>query len=322
MNTIGNLYRLTTYGESHGDCIGGIIDGFPCNIEIDLNKIQEALDLRAPGHFKNTSQRKEGDKLEILSGIFNNKTTGAPISFQIKNTNQYSSDYDEIKNIFRPSHADKTYYNKYQGCNDYRGGGRSSARETANWVVAGAFAQHILDKFNISINIDYETRFDLDELNKEGDSCGAELFVRIDNVPIGVGEPIFNKLDAELSKAIIGINGCKGIEFGLGFKSLDYKGSEYNKNAVYHNGGIEGGISTGAPIYFNCVFKPTPSIYKEQLVETYNHTLTKFKIKGRHDVCIGIRAVPVVKAMCQIVLLDYLLNKNIFNFIYERKRKS
>lgn len=309
MNTFGNLFRLTTYGESHGKCIGGIIDGFPSNIDIDLQMIQEEVNKRRPGSGL-ASKRKEKDKVEILSGIFNNKSTGAPIAFQVFNTDMHSNDYDALQHIYRPSHADYTYTMKY-GNRDYRGGGRASARETANWVVGGAFAKILLDKYDIHVtsNLIYPDIKKIEEVQKSGNSIGGIVSCRIhgDNL-LTLGEPIFDKLDGELAKAMLTINGCKGIEFGEEC-DISILGSEYNKYTGY-NGGILGGIADGNDIVFRCRFKPTPSIYLPQEVMNDKNEKETFQITGRHDPCIALRAVPVVTAMARMVIADNILLRN------------
>lgn len=354
-NTFGTIFRLTSFGESHGSAIGGIIDGMPSGISIDINFIQNELNRRKPGQSKITTKRKEEDKIEILSGILEGKTTGTPIAFIIKNEDQISKDYNTIKDLYRPSHADYTYQQKY-GIRDYRGGGRSSARITIARVVAGAFAKMALKEINVEIksyvsqigNIKIDkTYLDLDlsniennsvrcpdsikgadmeklilECQNKGDSIGGAITCVIKNCPKGLGEPEFNKLHAQLAFAMLSINACKGFEYGQGFKSARMTGKEFNDELCYkegkvytktnNNGGILGGISNGEDIYFNVVFKPTPTIMAEQKTITTEHKNIKFKAKGRHDPCVVPRAISIVEAMAAIVILDnYLLNKTI-----------
>ena len=348
MNTFGNIFKITTFGESHGTAIGGIIDGCPAGIEIDINKIQVELDRRKPGQSAIVSQRKESDEVQILSGYFEGKTTGMPIGFMIKNENQKSQDYSEIKDSYRPSHADFVYEKKY-GNRDYRGGGRSSARETANWVVAGAVAKQVIPEIKITAFVSSVGKIfidkpyqDLDfsliesnpvrcpdlvtakkmedyikEIRKEGDTIGGTIMCVIQNVPIGLGEPVFNKLHAELGKAMLSINAVKGFEFGSGFCSTTMKGSEhndlYNQDGTTKSnlsGGIQGGISNGMDIYFRIAFKPVATILQPQELLKNNNTIEKQQLTGRHDPCVVPRAVPIVEAMTALVLADfYLLNK-------------
>ncbi|MFY7811300.1 MAG: chorismate synthase [Flavobacterium sp.] len=349
-NTFGNIFKLTTFGESHGTAIGGIIDGVIPNITLDFDKIQLALDRRKPGQSKIVTQRKELDIVKFLSGIFEGKTTGTSIGFMIDNNNQKSSDYLDNQSIFRPSHADFTYQQKY-GIRDYNGGGRSSARETANWVVAGAIASQMLGNINIKaytsavgnikLNKNYkeldlntiddylvrcpdkETAVKMEELilktRKEGDTIGGVITCVIQNVPVGLGEPIFNKLQAQLAHAMFSINAVKGFEYGSGFEGTQLKGSEHNdifntdgSTQTNHSGGIQGGISNGMDIYFKVAFKPVATIMMSQ--ETINHNFENTKItgKGRHDPCVLPRAVPIVEAMAAIVLLDQLLINKCF----------
>ena len=341
-NSFGNIYRITTFGESHGPAIGGIIDGIPSNLYIDIEKIQSALDKRKPGQSNITTQRQENDTIEILSGIFENKTLGTPIGFIIRNSDARSNDYN--KNIYRPSHADFTYDKKYR-IRDHRGGGRASARETACRIVAGEIAKQILNqisKVNVQTYISQigNIKIDKDNLNSNkiiekevlknknnGNSIGGKISCIID-CPIGLGEPIYNKFQSELSSAMFSIPGVKGFEYGLGFDFCDKKGSEVNDEFysdgtnIYtktnYSGGIQGGITNGQPIYFNVAFKPTPSISIEQ--QTIDNKLNniKSKIKGRHDPCIVLRALPVVEAMAYIVILDqFMMNHSkSFEFLF------
>ncbi len=355
-NTFGNLFKLTTFGESHGIAIGGIIDGCPAGIALNFNKIQSELDRRKPGQSKITTQRREADKVVFLSGIFEGKTTGTPISFQIQNTNQKSKDYTHNNAVFRPSHADFTYQKKY-GIRDFRGGGRSSARETANWVVAGAVAKQVLNHLVNTIKINAYTSSvgsiylvkpyqDLDfskvesnivrcpdtsiaeemisligSIRKEGNTIGGTVTCIAKNVPIGLGEPIFNKLQAQLAKAMFSINAVKGFEYGAGFCSTSMKGSDHNDlfNAdgttkTNLSGGIQGGISNGMDIYFRVAFKPVATIMQEQQTIDKDGNITTLKGKGRHDPCVVPRAVPIVEALTALVLLDFLLLDKVRKF--------
>lgn len=349
-NTTGKLFCLTTFGESHGDAIGGVIDGCPPGLKINMNFIQNQLDRRKPGQSFLTTERKETDKVEFLSGIFNGKTTGTPIGFIIKNINKKTEDYEFLKDVYRPSHADYTYEKKY-GIRDYRGGGRASARETATRVVGGAVAKIFLINAGIKIfayvskigNIELEKNYkvlDFEQIEKsivrcpdketsekminliknikdEGDSIGGIISCVVQGVPVGLGEPVFDKLQADLAKAMLSINAAKGFEYGAGFKSSGLKGSEHNDSFIIedgeiitktnNSGGIQGGISNGQDIYFNVAFKPTPTIKKEQQTIDKNGKKVIFSGKGRHDTCIVLRAVPVVEAMTAIVLADHFL---------------
>jgi len=352
-NSFGKIFRISTFGESHGKTIGVIIDGCPPGIKISDKKIQEDLDRRRPGQSKITTQRKEKDKVEILSGIFKGKSTGSPISLYINNNDKKSSDYDHISKSFRPSHADFTYHKKY-GNRDYRGGGRSSARETANWVAAGAIAKMILKTINVNVNayvskigklcldknyteLDFKkTKSNIvrcpdkkfaskfieiiDAARKKSDTIGGVITCIISGCPIGIGEPIFSKLHAELGKAMLSINAVKGFEYGSGFKGVEMFGSEHNDEFQIKNnkvstksnfsGGIQGGISNGEDIYFNVAFKPVSTIMKDQKsINTHNKPVI-LKGKGRHDPCVVPRAVPIVESMAANVLVDlYLLSK-------------
>ena len=347
-NKFGKIFTLTTFGESHGIAIGGVIDGCPANKDIDLSIVQLDLDRRKPGQSKIVTQRKESDKVEFLSGIFEGKTTGTPIGFIIVNKDQKSKDYDHIKNIFRPSHADFVYQKKY-GIRDYRGGGRSSARETACRVVAGSIAKQILNdiSFNafvsrvgdISISSNFsKIKFENIEKNlvrcpdlkkakemenliksvrKEGDTIGGVVSCIIKNVPVGIGEPVFDKLHAELGKAMLSINAVKGFEYGSGFAGVKMKGSEHNdqyeadeSTKTNHSGGIQGGISNGMDIYFNVAFKPVATIMKDQKTIDSKGKETSISGKGRHDPCVVPRAVPIVEAMASLVILDMILINN------------
>ena len=348
-NTFGQIFKITSFGESHGKAIGGIIDGCPAGISIDYNIIQKQLDRRKPGQSKITSSRNENDKVEFLSGIFDNKTLGTPIGFVIKNNDAKIKDYDSLKNSFRPSHADFVYEKKY-GVRDYRGGGRSSARETSIRVVAGAIAQQILSSLNIKVkayvskvkSIKLEknySEYNLDNIDNniircpddkiaeemislinqtklKGDSVGGEITAVVTNVPIGLGEPIYDKLDANLAKAMLSINAVNG--FFVGNDRSELYGSQSNdiiedlsgKTKTNNSGGIQAGISNGNDIFFNVSFKPVSTIMKPQ--ESINNKGEKIILnpQGRHDPCVLPRAVPIVEAMTAIVLLDhFLLNK-------------
>ncbi len=344
-NSFGQLFRLTTYGESHGPALGGVIDGCPAGIELDLEMIQRELDRRRPGQSAIVTQRKEPDSVEILSGIFEGRTTGTPIGFVIRNTDQKSKDYSHIKDSYRPSHADYVYDQKY-GFRDYRGGGRSSARETACRVVAGAIAKQLLKGVGIRAYVSQvgglalekpygELDFDLIESNpvrcpdpemaqrmeayiktvkKEGDTIGGVVSCVLQNVPIGLGEPVFDKLHARLGEAMLSINAVKGFEYGSGFEGVKMKGSEHNDafNAdgttkTNRSGGVQGGISNGMDIHFKVAFKPVATILKayETIDKEGNMVMTQGK--GRHDPCVVPRAVPIVEAMAALVLADFFL---------------
>lgn len=344
-NSFGKLFKLTTFGESHGVAIGGIIDGCPSGLKLDFDAIQNELDRRKPGQSKIVTQRKEPDTVEFLSGIFEGVTTGTPIGFVIKNTNQKSKDYSHIKDVYRPSHADYTYDKKY-GVRDYRGGGRSSARETASRVVAGAIARQMLSSIKINaftssvgdIFIDKPYQ-DLDfskiesniircpdeasaekmiakvqEVKKQGDTIGGTITCVLQNVPVGLGEPVFDKLHAELGKAMLSINAVKGFEYGSGFCGAKMKGSEHNDKfnedgttQTNLSGGIQGGISNGMDIYFRVAFKPVATtLQKQETINSKGETV-EMQGKGRHDPCVVPRAVPIVEAMAALVLADYIL---------------
>lgn len=354
-NSLGNLLNLTSFGESHGAAYGGIINNFPAGVEISLEKIQAELDRRKPGQSAIVTQRKESDTVKFLSGIFEGKSTGTPIGFTIENENQKSKDYDHIANSYRPSHADFTYDQKF-GIRDYRGGGKSSARETINWVVAGALAKQLLPQFEINAYVssvgeifcekpyqaldfsktesnevrcpDAETAekmiSKIKEIKKEGNTIGGTITCVIKNVPAGIGEPVFSKLQAELAKAMLNINACKGFEYGSGFCGAKMTGKEHNDlfNEDFStksnlSGGIQGGISNGMDIYFRVAFKPVATILQPQESVNKNGEKVTIEGKGRHDACVLPRAVPVVEALAAFVLADlYLINKtrNINNF--------
>lgn len=358
MNTFGKLFTLTTFGESHGVAVGGVVDGMPPGIPIDIDFIQQELARRKPGQSRITTDRKELDQVELLSGVFEGKSTGTPIAFIVRNRNQQSKDYDSIANLFRPSHADYTYYNKY-GIRDYRGGGRASARITLSRVVAGALAKLVLKQKGISItaytsqvgNItldkDYQ-KYDFSliernpvrcpepekakemealiaEMKREGDTIGGVVTCVIKGCPVGLGEPEFDKLHAQLGAAILSINAAKGFEYGEGFASASYRGSQQNdvfipssdkqqthdiKTKTNHSGGIQGGISNGEDIYFRVAFKPVATLLMEQETVNKEGEATKIDIHGRHDPCVLPRAVPIVEAMAAMTILDALLVDN------------
>lgn len=351
----GKLFTITTFGESHGQGIGVIIDGCPAGIDINLDFIQSELRRRRPGQSNIVTQRKENDEVQILSGVFEGFATGSPIAMLIPNDDQKSGDYDHIKDSFRPSHADYTFEVKY-GHRDYRGGGRSSARETAARVAAGAVAKLFINHFGITINawvsqvgsigmpypphnIDYgliesndvrcpdskmaEEMIQLiKQIRKDGDTIGGSVTCNITGVPVGLGEPVFDKLHAELGKAILSINACKGFEYGSGFDGITMKGSDHNDSffasddgniatKTNFSGGIQGGISNGMDIYFRAAFKPVATIIPAQdSVDKFGQT-TKIMGKGRHDPCVVPRAVPIVESMAALVLADFMLRNKV-----------
>ncbi|TAG06389.1 MAG: chorismate synthase [Cytophagia bacterium] len=355
-NSYGSLFKITTFGESHGVAIGVIIDGCPAGLIWDIDFIQNALDRRKPGQSSIVTQRKEGDIVQVLSGVFENKTTGTPIALLIPNEDAKSKDYSHIATQFRPSHADYTYFIKY-GHRDYRGGGRSSARETAARVAAGAVAQLFLkSKYNIDIyaytsqvgNIKLErNEADLDfsliektlvrcpdldtaskmetlikEVKKQGDTIGGVISAIVKNTPAGWGEPVFDKLHAELGKAMLSINAAKGFEYGSGFEGVTKKGSEHNdvfytdedgkvRTKTNFSGGIQGGISNGEDIYFRVAFKPVATLIQNQESINENNEKVIVEGKGRHDPCVLPRAVPIVEAMTALVLADFALRAEI-----------
>jgi chorismate synthase len=361
-NTIGTIFRLSTFGESHGVALGGVIDGCPAGLEIDLDFIQSELDRRRPGQSKIVTQRKEGDKVEFLSGIYERKTTGTPIGFIIRNENQKSQDYDHLQDAYRPSHADYTYDKKY-GIRDHKGGGRASARATVSSVVGGAIAKLFLNKHGIKISA-YTSQVgevkllknykDLDlsktetnavrcpdeliadtmikkieQVRKEGDTIGGVITCVAQHVPAGLGEPVFDKLHADLGKAMLGINAVKGFEIGSGFEGVKMKGSEHNDGLIpspfppkeslrekekggvafksNNSGGIDGGISNGNDIYFRVAFKPVATIMQKQMTVNSKGEEVELAGKGRHDPCVLPRAVPIVEAMTAMVIADHLL---------------
>ena len=351
-NSLGKIYRLTTFGESHGKAIGGIIDGCPAGIELTEVDIQQDLDRRKPGQSSVTTERKESDIVQLLSGTFEGKTTGTSIGFIIPNKDQRSKDYSAIKDVYRPSHADFTYESKY-GIRDYRGGGRSSARETANWVVGGAVAQKIINTVEIDISfyvskvgsiemLESDSFFTdaevdvsivrcpnqsvstkmialIEETKKQGDSIGGAVSVVIKNDVVGLGRPIFNKLSADLSHALFSINAVKSVEIGIGKSTTELKGSEQNdaftiengkvKTSSNNSGGVQGGISNGQDILITISFKPPATISQKQFTVSTSNEQVDIEVEGRHDPCVVPRAVPVVKAICAMVLADHLLLK-------------
>ncbi|MGB5371720.1 MAG: chorismate synthase [Flavobacteriaceae bacterium] len=349
-NTFGTLFKLMTFGESHGEAIGGVLEGCPSGLLLDTDAIQIELNRRKPGQSAIVTQRKEADEVEFLSGVFEGKTTGTPIGFAIRNTNQKSQDYSHIKDSYRPSHADYVYDQKY-GFRDYRGGGRSSARETASRVVAGAIAKQFLKGVSINAYVsqvgdlkmdkDYRSLdFSLVESNpvrcpdpamakrmedyikkvrKEGDTIGGIISCVIRDVPVGLGEPVFDKLHAELGKAMLSINAVKGFEYGSGFEGVKMRGSHHNdpynadgSTKTNHSGGIQGGISNGMDIYFNAAFKPVATIIQPYETIDREGNTVQAQGKGRHDPCVVPRAVPIVEAMAALVLADYvLINRTI-----------
>ncbi len=347
-NTFGKLFNLTTFGESHGAAIGGIIDGCPSGITLNFEAIQNEMNRRKPGQSAIVTQRKEPDEVKFLSGIFEGTTTGTPIGFVIENANQKSKDYSHIKDSYRPSHADYVYDKKY-GHRDYRGGGRSSARETASRVVAGAIAKQVLKGIeiyaytssvgDIALNKSYKelnlaaienniircpddvvaTKMidKIKAIRKEGDTIGGVITCVIKNVPIGLGDPVFDKLHADLGKAMLSINAVKGFEYGSGFEGTKIKGSAHNDlfnedgtTKTNYSGGIQGGISNGMDIYFNVAFKPVATIMQTQNTINKEGNTVEMQGKGRHDPCVVPRAVPIVEAMAALVIADaYLINK-------------
>ncbi len=352
-NIYGTLFKISTFGESHGPAIGVVIDGCPAGLEIDEAFIQSELDRRKPGQSKITTQRKEDDTFKILSGVFEGKSTGTPIALVIENQDQRSKDYSHIADTFRPSHADYTYEVKY-GNRDYRGGGRSSARETAARVAAGAIAKLLLKQSGVAINAfvsqvgelkaPHYTQLDLsktednivrcpdpataekmialiDQVRLERDTIGGLVTCVIKNTPVGLGEPVFDKLHAELGKAMLSINAVKGFEYGSGFEGIKLRGSQHNdefyneggriRTKTNHSGGIQGGISNGEDIYFNVAFKPVATIMQDQPSVDKQGNETTVSGKGRHDPCVVPRAVPIVEAMAALVLVDCVLRGRV-----------
>ncbi len=349
MFKLGNFLTLSTFGESHGDAYGGIITNFPAGVEVDFEQIQNELNRRKPGQSTIVTQRKENDEVQFLSGIFEGKTTGTPIGFLIQNTNQKSKDYEHIKNQYRPSHADFTYDQKF-GIRDYRGGGKSSARETINWVVAGTLAKQLLPKVEVKAFVSsvgdifcekpyQDLDFSLIEKNivrcpdpttaekmidkikaikKEGNTIGGTITCVIKNLPVGIGEPVFGKLQSELAKAMLNINACKGFEYGSGFCGAKMTGKEHNdifnedfSTQTNLSGGIQGGISNGMDVYFRVAFKPVATLLQPQ--ESVDKSGRKITLegKGRHDPCVVPRAVPIVENLANFVLADLFLINNM-----------
>ena len=346
--TLGNYLTFSSFGESHGEAYGGILTNFPAGVKINFDEIQHQLNRRKPGQSAIVTQRKEVDEVRFLSGIFEEKTTGMPIGFLVENENQKTKDYEHLARAYRPSHADYTYDQKF-GFRDYRGGGRSSARETLNWVVAGTLAKHLLPEVEIysyvssvgeiscpkpyqeldfskidenEVRCPDETTAKLmieriEQARKKGDTVGGTITCVIKNAPKGLGEPVFNKLHAELGKAMLGINACKGFEYGTGFEGAKMSGSAQNDifNAdgttkTNHSGGIQGGISNGMDIYFRVAFKPVSTLMMPQESIDNAGNIIKLEGKGRHDPCVLPRAVPVVDALSAFVLADmYLIDK-------------
>ena len=346
-NTFGNIFTLTTFGESHGPAVGGVVDGMPAGIAVDMDFIQQELNRRRPGQSALTTSRNESDRVELLSGVFEGRTTGAPIGFIVRNENQHSQDYEQLRCLFRPSHADYTYTEKY-GVRDHRGGGRTSARITISRCVAGALAKLALQQSGISITAyteqvgpialehDY-THYDLSQtetnavrcpdiekaremeqlimdVKAEGDTIGGVISCVVKGCPTGLGEPEFGKLHAELGAAMLSINAVKGFEYGAGFAGVTQRGSEQNDiwqegftTLTNHSGGIQGGISNGQDIYFRVAFKPVATLLREQQTIDTEGNKTTFTARGRHDPCVLPRAVPVVEAMAAMVILDHLL---------------
>ncbi len=349
-NTFGRLFRMTTFGESHGPAIGCVIDGCPPGLEIDVAEIKHELGRRATGKSRHTSQRREKDDVQVLSGVFEGITTGTPIALLIENTDARSRDYGNIAEIFRPGHADFTYFKKY-GLRDYRGGGRSSARETTMRVAAGAIAKKYLrEQFGIGIHgwlaqlgpIRTDNTLDLsevdnnpffspdasvvdelekhmDRLRKSGDSCGARISVVASNVPVGLGEPVYGKLDADIASAMMSINAAKGVEIGAGFDCVEQLGTEHRDEITpegflsNHAGGILGGISSGQDVRVSVAFKPTSSLRLPCRSIDIHGNPVEVKTKGRHDPCVGIRATPIVEAMLALVIMDHVLRHRAQN---------
>lgn len=353
-NSFGEIFKITTFGESHGTAIGVVIDGCIPNMPVDLDLIQNDLNRRRPGQSDITTSRDEADEFEIISGVFEGKTLGTPIAVLVKNKDQKPEDYKNLKEIYRPSHADFTYQEKY-GHRDYRGGGRQSARETIARVIAGAFAKMILlpigikiqayvsQVYDIKLEIPY-TQLDLDQTETskvrcpepntaalmiaaiekakaEGDSLGGVVTCVCSGIPVGLGEPVFDKLHADLGKAMLSINAVKGFEFGSGFASVLKKGSKLNDRFIEkgakmgtetnNSGGIQGGISNGEDLFFNVAFKPVATLQMEQDTVNQSHQPVKFKASGRHDSCVVPRAVPIVESMAAIVLADHYLRSRV-----------
>lgn len=329
-NTFGKNFCLTTFGESHGTAIGGVIDGCPPGLLIDFDKIDEELKRRKPGTYSFGSQRKESDEVIFLSGIFEGKTLGTPIAFVFKNDDARSSDYDDLKRVLRPSHSDFTYQQKY-GIRDHRGGGRSSARALLPCVVAGAIAKQILQKHNVEINSfvtqigeEKSESFSYDQIKdillkikQENDTIGASIRVEVDGLPAGIGSPYFRKLQSLLAQAMFSINAVKGFEYGDGFRSASMRGSECNDAFINdngkircktnHSGGIQGGITNGEKVYFNVAFKPIPTLMRPQQTVDVDGNEIIYDVEGRHDVCVVPRVIPIVEAMTAMVIVDLMI---------------
>jgi len=354
-NTFGEIFRLTTFGESHGKAIGGIIDGCPPGLQLDLKAIQNELNRRRPGQSKLTSPRNEADEVVFLSGIFEGNTTGTPLAFMIHNNDQRSKDYGNLENVFRPSHADFTYQAKY-GLRDYRGGGRSSARETASRVVAGAIAKQFLQKHHIHFTafvsqigteklaaipakvsqaeieqsllrcpvpeVSERMQKLIEAMKAEGDTLGGVISCFIDGLPAGLGAPVFDKFHADLAKAMLSINAVKAFEYGSGFAGAEMRGSAHNDSFFYegdtlrtstnYSGGVQGGITNGEQIYFRTAFKPVATIMQKQQTVNKQGEAIALQAKGRHDVCVVPRAVPIVEAMAALVTIDHFLRNKIY----------
>lgn len=329
-NTFGKNFCLTTFGESHGTAIGGVIDGCPPGLLIDFDKIDEELKRRKPGTYSFGSQRKESDEVIFLSGIFEGKTLGTPIAFVFKNDDARSSDYDDLKRVLRPSHSDFTYQQKY-GIRDHRGGGRSSARALLPCVVAGAIAKQILQKHNVEINSfvtqigeEKSESFSYDQIKdillkikQENDTVGASIRVEVDGLPAGIGSPYFRKLQSLLAQAMFSINAVKGFEYGDGFRAASMRGSECNDTFINdngkircktnHSGGIQGGITNGEKVYFNVAFKPIPTLMRPQQTVDVDGNEIIYDVEGRHDVCVVPRVIPIVEAMTAMVIVDLMI---------------
>ena len=356
-NSFGTLLKLSTFGESHGTAIGGVLDGVPPGITLNMEAIQQDLDRRKPGQSALVTQRKEPDQVQLFSGVFEGKTTGTPIGFAIFNTNQKSQDYTHIADSYRPSHADYVYDQKY-GFRDYRGGGRSSARETAARVVAGAIAKQIIPSISIQAFVSQVGTVGLDKsyheldlsqtenndvrcpdqekaaemealiksIKKEGDTIGGVIDCVIKGVPVGLGEPVFDKLHARLGAAMLSINAVKGFEYGSGFLGVTMKGSEHNdayqidgSTTTNHSGGVQGGISNGMDIYFKVAFKPVATLIQPYTTINKSGELVETHGKGRHDPCVVPRAVPIVEAMAALVIADFsLIRQSQLNPIHEK----
>lgn len=358
MNSFGHILRLTTFGESHGPAIGGVLDGFPAGIEIDVDFVQQELNRRRPGQSKLTTARDEKDRIEFLSGVFDGRSTGTPIAFVVRNQDQHSHDYSDMKDLFRPSHADYCYQSKY-GIRDYTGGGRSSARVTIAYVAGGALAKLLLRQLNVGVyaytsqvgSVRTEKSYwDMDlnmidanavrcpdeavakkmeqlilETKAEGDTIGGIITGVVKNCPVGLGEPIFDKLQCKLAQAMLSINAAKGFEYGSGFENVHKKGSELNdvffndngkiRTRSNNSGGIQGGISNGEDVYFRVAFKAVPTLLKDQQTVDKDGKEVVFKAKGRHDPCVLPRAVPIVEAMTALVIADAYLQSQCYNNI-------